>query len=242
MSNDLNLRPMLAMQVSKLETEMDVVKWVIDPLNEGNVRDIARAYLMSTLRNRDRRHVRAVEESSRWVDPVREAAGVSQSASHREALIEAGYPKWDVDEYGQPKREFLSTIEGKAWRDKVPSASRLIERAKSEAVSERKHRERQMKSEETQRRLRADMEAAIAQWKQEVIVEWSRELLSATFTIDGQTVTWGEATVAQHEARAESLTKQAVGTVETAAMHMKAVDRLKAAAAQTLNDVEEVAA
>jgi hypothetical protein len=221
---------------------MDVIKWVTDPLNEGNIRDIARAYLMSTLRNRDRRHVRAVEESARYVDPVREAAGVSQLASHREALVEAGYPKWDVDEFGQPKREFLGTIEGKAWRDRVPGASRLVERAKTEATSERKHAERQAKSDETQRRLRADMEAAIAQWKQDVIIEWSTELLSSTFMVEGQSVSWGDATVAQHEARAESLTKQAVGTVETAAMHMKAVERLRAAAVQTLNDVEKVAA
>lgn len=53
-------------------------------------------------------------------------------------------------------------------------------------------------------------------------VDWP-ELFDETFALpDGSRVTWGEATAAEHEARASSLEVMAAGDLEAAAMHRAA--------------------
>ena len=68
--------------------------------------------------------------------------------------------------------------------------------------------------------------------------EVTAELLGTVFaTGDGTRVTWGDATVLQHQDRIDMLTRMMVGTSETAAMHMKAVDMIKDAGVETLADL-----
>ena len=57
--------------------------------------------------------------------------------------------------------------------------------------------------------------------------EWTG-LLSTTFVLpDGTRVTWADATIEQHEARAEHLEKQAATRLETASLHRKAISDLR---------------
>lgn len=79
---------------------------------------------------------------------------------------------------------------------------------------------------------------AINKFAEQVRFEVTAELLDSIFaTGDGTRVTWREATLEQHEERIEMLTKSMVGTAETAAMHQRAVQMIKAAGVQTLGQV-----
>ncbi len=75
---------------------------------------------------------------------------------------------------------------------------------------------------------------------QRVRLEVTRELLETRFALgDGTRTTWGTATVSQHEQRIVMLTKQAAGTVETAASHRAAIEMIQAAGASTLAEIAE---
>jgi len=77
----------------------------------------------------------------------------------------------------------------------------------------------------------------------EMVVEWTRDLLASTFALpDGSRVSWGDATAADHRVRVDMLVKQASGTVETAALHQKALQELGAAGVQRLSDLPEAVA
>lgn len=63
-------------------------------------------------------------------------------------------------------------------------------------------------------------------------------MLDQSFVLpDGTRVTWGAATVAQHELRAHSLETMATSTLETAARHRTAVQALKSAGVDTLREL-----
>lgn len=80
-------------------------------------------------------------------------------------------------------------------------------------------------------------------YKKSLRAEWTDELLASPFAVgDGRIVTWGSATVADHEARAEMLSKMAAGTLETAAMHARAIEHIRTAGVETLADVTAVPA
>lgn len=67
--------------------------------------------------------------------------------------------------------------------------------------------------------------------------DWGQLLDKAFALADGTRVTWGEATVEQHEARADMLKIMAAGDLETAALHMSAVRDIRAGNAETLGEV-----
>ena len=65
-----------------------------------------------------------------------------------------------------------------------------------------------------------------------------RQLLDETFGIgDGRRITWGEATVADHQARADMLAKMRDGLDATIARHLDAIAQLQQANARCLNDL-----
>ena len=69
-------------------------------------------------------------------------------------------------------------------------------------------------------------------------VVWRKEMLESSFAMtDGSTVTWGDASVAQHEARAEMFMSNAVVNVEGAARHRQAIAEIVSSGASCLNDL-----
>lgn len=65
-----------------------------------------------------------------------------------------------------------------------------------------------------------------------------RGLAPSQFALgDGRRVTWGEATVSEHETRAEMLTGQAAGVAETAARHVAAVKMIREGGVSCLADL-----
>lgn len=72
--------------------------------------------------------------------------------------------------------------------------------------------------------------------------EWTRDLLDTPFhLVDGTAVTWGEATVEQHQARADMFVEHAQANVEGAARHQKAIADMNAAGVPTLNALATLA-
>lgn len=71
----------------------------------------------------------------------------------------------------------------------------------------------------------------------DVTLELTEELLGSSFSLaDGRSVTWGEATVADHKVRINLLLAQASGTVTTAKLHKAAVKMLIDLRVTKLND------
>jgi hypothetical protein len=69
-------------------------------------------------------------------------------------------------------------------------------------------------------------------------MEWTAELLESDFALgDGTHVTWGDATIDQHQKRVDMLQATAQGTLETAARHQRAIIDLESAGAETLREL-----
>lgn len=87
-------------------------------------------------------------------------------------------------------------------------------------------------------RLVASVGNIIDRYADEIRFELTSELLESVFaTGDGTKVTWGLATVEQHNERVTALTKMVAGTSETAAMHLRAVQMIRAAGVHTLGEI-----
>lgn len=100
---------------------------------------------------------------------------------------------------------------------------------------------------ETVARMRAEfvteMTASIERYSQSLKMEWTAELLASDFAMaDGTRVTWGDATLEQHEERAALFQRNALANSEGAARHLKAVEALRESGRTTLNEVVGVAA
>jgi hypothetical protein len=71
-------------------------------------------------------------------------------------------------------------------------------------------------------------------------MEWTKELLALSFAVDhsGATVTWGAATVEQHQSRIDMLMGNATANIEAAARHQAAIGEItKTPGAGCLGDV-----
>lgn len=74
-------------------------------------------------------------------------------------------------------------------------------------------------------------------FKETLHIEWTQELLDSEFAlVDGTTVKWGEATAEQHESRAKMFEGQAKAGIEGAARHRKALETIKLAEVNTLQE------
>lgn len=97
--------------------------------------------------------------------------------------------------------------------------------------------------EESDARFASRVSGLLKQYASELRAEWTQELLESTFALpDGLHVTWGTATVDQHMERAQMLSQQAVGTLETAALHRKAIEDIRAGGVSCLVEMKEGAA
>ena len=100
----------------------------------------------------------------------------------------------------------------------------------------RKHdAEAEQAQREIKERMNATMRQAIETFAQSVRMEWTAELLASGFILsNGSKVTWGDATVEQHEDRLTTFTRLAVANAEGAARHQQAIEALRESGAPTL--------
>lgn len=147
---------------------------------------------------------------------------VGQGKSPREAAAAAVSQASDPDAIAAMATEFIIRI--LADRD----------RARGVAAERQATRGRAMPA-------RADVDrvaTAIDQFRTATQTRWTQQLLATTFPRgDGTVVTWGEATVDDHEARRQMFAKNAVYNLEGAARHEQAIQDLRAADAETLGDL-----
>lgn len=74
--------------------------------------------------------------------------------------------------------------------------------------------------------------------RDEVRLEITAELLGTSFALhDGRMVTWGEATVEDHQTRLKALSENIIGNFTTMALHEQAIEALDTAGVRTLSDV-----
>lgn len=90
--------------------------------------------------------------------------------------------------------------------------------------------------------FRQKMESITKDYRKKVIDNWTEELLNTPFaTGDGRRITWGEATVDDHEMRIAMLYRQISGTASDVARHEKAVEVLETSGKKSLNQYMEEA-
>lgn len=89
--------------------------------------------------------------------------------------------------------------------------------------------------------LAEDLRDITAKYAAELRMEWTAELLATEFALgDGRRVTWGSATLAEHEQRAAMLEQNAVANAEAAARHRSAIQALGLAGAPNLAELVAV--
>ena len=126
----------------------------------------------------------------------------------------------------------------KRARAAIPKLSAAEIKARDDEIEARREEKRRIKEQRKKDRDTDWIGLMLESAKEVVRVEVLGELLDAEFALgDGTSVTWGDATVEQHEVRVEMLTKMAGGTIETAARHQSAIDHLREANATSLNDL-----
>jgi len=105
-------------------------------------------------------------------------------------------------------------------------------------VASRSREQYEKVKEESKATFAARVGRIVDQFAGELHEGWSATILAGEFSLpDGTRVTWGNATRAQHEARAAQLESQATGELETAAIHRSAIKDLSAADVGTLAEL-----
>ena len=81
---------------------------------------------------------------------------------------------------------------------------------------------------EANARLRERVSGIVAEMSADLEADWKPDLLASSFVLNGIRVTWQDATVEQHEARALMLEGMASGDLQTAAIHRQAMHDITA--------------
>jgi hypothetical protein len=82
------------------------------------------------------------------------------------------------------------------------------------------------------------LEESIAEWENEIRLKVTAELLATPFRPgDGTEVTWGSATIQQHQMYCNRLRRQGMGTLETAARHAAAIREIEKSGVSCLNEL-----
>jgi hypothetical protein len=123
-------------------------------------------------------------------------------------------------------------------RARTQQAERLAE----EAQTRRDRRERRQAAAERREEESYERMEAIARIIQDhsraLRMEWTEELLASGFALpDGEVVTWGDATIGQHQQRASMFEANAQANAQGAARHLHAIQVLTTAGASCLREV-----
>ena len=216
---------------------------------------LARRWLIEAARDAERARVRLLEEEA----AERRAAAswkkwkAEASVKIAEVAADRAWREWlqgltivvdfVLDDKVQKRSEMASWHE----RDiaKFTKARALYDGGRlDDARSEIEHLVRSVNDleNETRRRNQAawrnGIDEMIEKRAESLGVRWTAALLTSTVAMpDGTRVPWGEATIAQHEARIDMLAKHAASELETATRHKAAVEAIRAAGVSCLNEL-----
>lgn len=206
----------------QIEVTLDIVLPMIEQAEPDLVVMIAADELAAWVRDLRRARVRDIErraERERAEQARREAEERRRAEKERLAAMsedERFEAKFKHGSYNQKNG-------GAYYWCQCPDCAKVRE------MEERFERETLEKIRQVNRQFAADLR-----------MEWEQELLDAGFALpDGRMVAWGDATVEEHEQRANMLSKNAAANVEAAARHVRAITDIRAAGVTTLREVVE---
>lgn len=112
------------------------------------------------------------------------------------------------------------------------------------AKANREHRERENlelyghKESPSLEEMSGVLEKALNDYAMTKHVEWTNELLASDFTLsNGETVTWGDATIEQHRDRCAMFAANVKSNADGHARHTLAIQELEASGLPTLNEL-----
>lgn len=89
----------------------------------------------------------------------------------------------------------------------------------------------------------AKIEEALASWRQSITLEVTEELLASSLALtDGTRVTWGTATVENHESRIDMLSKNVAANIDGIKRHQAAINMIESSGAASLGEAAKIAA
>lgn len=194
-------------------------------LDVETVQRIAALWLMEAARNAERRTVREVEKvalPSRETKAHRDAAAI-------EANVRRIYRQRSVDDQDRLVRRAIQLDVAPRTPRKWTTDRHLWESVTPRGISWAAG------DEESEVRLRREVNDSVARFATELKAGWTAELRAQSFTVNGQSVTWGAATIQQHEVRAQAFEQTSFANAESAARHRRAITDLTSASADCLD-------
>lgn len=151
--------------------------------------------------------------------------------------------EWLVSAVSKEQRAVTLAVErsatsrvAEAADQRRPEAERLQEWRSSAAYKQRV-REAAAEQEAADERHLARMKQIIDDYTASLKVQWTEELLASTFALSGGVVvTWGTATLEQHQERYDMFAGYAQANAGGAARHAQAIQELTRTGAVSLND------
>lgn len=138
-----------------------------------------------------------------------------------------------------------------ARRSRDRGRVRVLERFSIYTDAEREEMNRERIDRERAKRLarkpvvepRADGWTAIVEamekFRSDIRLEFTSELLNASFSLgNGESVTWGAATIAQHKVRIALLSRSIEGGAHTLTLHEQAIEMIAQGGVSTLRELE----
>jgi len=153
-----------------------------------------------------------------------------------------------ASEIEHARRDSTRVIEMSAVRERTVYEIERDERkrhlrrdARKRRVHEAAIREEKLTTDPTWSPMK-DVLQAFEDFRNEVRLELTTELLGSSFALgDGTSVTWGNATITDHSKRMNMLNEHALGTLETAVLHEKAIEMIQSANVSCLGQIEAAA-
>lgn len=221
---------------------------------------LARRYVVEHARTNERKATRAIEEAAERERSQRDRERRAQARAERVAIdsklnswldstgtfelpyvdqgktraLQHRYSVW-ADDMPLIREQLLDLMD----RNVLPVALGLIRNA-AVAINREENEVRQR----NQTKWRDALDELIDQQAERLGMHWTAALLTETVALpDGSRVLWGEATVSDHLARIQLLSRHAATELATATRHRAAVNYIEATPGATcLNDVVKAAA
>jgi len=212
----------LARRLADGEPSRSTAESLYRRLDKTNLRVVAIGYMEIEARSLMRTTTHAIEIANTHV-----------YLSHQEEIDTAWEVGREEREQQYPGYKRIREADEERGRQQAEAQREVVEAHRRRRLLEEAAAEERV--DEAMRRVKEAEEA----WKQALRMEWTRELLGAAFALrDGTIVTWGSATVAQHEDRIAMFTDNAVANIEGAARHQAAITELREKGLLCLNELQ----
>lgn len=230
---------------AKAHSDVDaatVAATLVRPLTKDQLATYARGYIADLVEAFRRDAARAVERAAEIRSPATPPARASNGRSPRPAYRGSDIPYMKSMDRRAHRKALVRSGEFDEWYESNHALIAATGDAEALEFFEADWHEGGWNAYFAEKRADAVREHIHALLKAEadaVRLETTEELLSTMFALgDGERVTWGEASIEQHEQRIALLVGNAAGNVETAARHEVAARMIREAGVTCLAEVD----